>query len=110
MPKSGWIIAAWLGLLFAAAGCGTHVVSVPCNTSSCPGCCDEKGDCQAGTSALICGSNGAMCTACKAGQQCGTTGTCGGAGGGGRVGGGYGHGGGGGGGGVGGGSCTGGGA
>jgi hypothetical protein len=41
-----------------------------CDSSSCLGCCDAKGACQAGYMPLACGARGAQCAACGANEQC----------------------------------------
>ncbi|MBI3180928.1 MAG: VCBS repeat-containing protein [Myxococcales bacterium] len=62
-----------------------------CGPSTCSGCCDVTGACQAGNFANACGSAGSQCTICALGQTCqlgycmvaGTSGDAGGGGGGG---------------------------
>jgi hypothetical protein len=49
---------------------------------TCPGCCDESGQCQAGTTATACGRGGTSCIRCTAPETCGggapgTSGVCG---------------------------------
>lgn len=48
----------------------------PCGPSSCMGCCDENGECLAGTGLLACGAAGGACVACEANQAC-LAGACG---------------------------------
>lgn len=50
--------------------------SQTCNSSTCQGCCDESGECHAGTGLFECGAGGAMCVACAANQVC-AAGACG---------------------------------
>jgi hypothetical protein len=47
-----------------------------CGPSTCLGCCDENGECLAGSSLLACGVGGAECVACAANQAC-LLGACG---------------------------------
>lgn len=46
-----------------------------CNSSTCQGCCDQRGACQVGTSQTSCGARGMLCTECGAGLTC-STGAC----------------------------------
>ncbi|MBL8918328.1 MAG: VWA domain-containing protein [Myxococcaceae bacterium] len=65
----GW--TTLLGLFFFAistGGCGRN--AVPCGPSSCTGCCDSAGQCQSLPSVSACGSSGAACVQCGAGQTC----------------------------------------
>lgn len=75
--------------LFLGAACSPP--AEPCGPSSCFGCCDASGQCQAGTSDSACGLGGATCGICAAGlcqaNACRSSST-GGGGGGGSVGGG----------------------
>jgi hypothetical protein len=41
-----------------------------CNPSTCAGCCDERGSCQSGTTAFVCGVGGSACIACPQGFTC----------------------------------------
>jgi hypothetical protein len=48
----------------------------PCwSAGSCDGCCDEAGECLAGTALFECGTGGAMCTACMPNEIC-SAGAC----------------------------------
>lgn len=47
-----------------------------CGPSTCMGCCDENGECLAGTALLACGVGGGTCAACEANQAC-HAGACG---------------------------------
>lgn len=81
---------ALAAVVLAVAG----ACSTPCDKQTCAsGCCDSSGVCQV-SSAVSCGSRGAACVQCKAGQVCiepqavcssGTVGSGGGGGGGGAV-------------------------
>jgi len=42
----------------------------PCGPGSCEGCCDEAGECLAGTGLFECGAGGNACTACEANEVC----------------------------------------
>ncbi|MCC6332869.1 MAG: hypothetical protein IT380_02645 [Myxococcales bacterium] len=48
----------------------------PCGPSNCLGCCDENGECLAGSGLLACGLGGGVCVACTANQAC-LAGACG---------------------------------
>ncbi len=50
------------------ASCGAP--KAKCNTTTCFGCCDDKGECQAGTSTAACGNNAGVCAACQFGSIC----------------------------------------
>jgi hypothetical protein len=41
-----------------------------CSASTCEGCCDATGQCQAGTTSQVCGSGASQCVACTPAQQC----------------------------------------
>ncbi|MBL8951433.1 MAG: hypothetical protein JNK82_11680 [Myxococcaceae bacterium] len=43
----------------------------PCDPSTCMGCCDEAGECLAGTNLFECGAGGGRCVACAANELCG---------------------------------------
>lgn len=53
------VVAVWLG-----------ACQRPCGPSTCDGCCAADGLCLEGTSALECGSGGAACERCPAGERC----------------------------------------
>ena len=58
-------------LTLALIGCEPGASSTPtCTPQSCPGCCDQTGQCQTGTGDQICGSLGGVCIACAQGQKC----------------------------------------
>jgi hypothetical protein len=63
------------GLLVAACG-GGPAPKKECTPSTCQGCCDESGECLAGTALFACGAGGESCVACEANQVC-TMGGCG---------------------------------
>jgi hypothetical protein len=42
----------------------------PCTVELCAGCCDSRGECQAGTGSDACGKNGAACVACGTESRC----------------------------------------
>ncbi len=66
--------AAALVVGFLVASCGP--TAKPCGPSTCAdGCCDELGECVAGTALFECGAGGASCTRCQANQSC-QQGTC----------------------------------
>jgi hypothetical protein len=48
----------------------------PCGPGLCMGCCDELGECLAGTALFECGGGGNKCSACAANQVC-SAGACG---------------------------------
>ncbi|MEW5738259.1 MAG: hypothetical protein AB1938_05000 [Myxococcota bacterium] len=105
--------AAFLAGMISFSGCGSGTKDC---ASTCQGCCDADGECQAGTALQACGAAGSRCVACAGNQSCqlgvctpqgaggGTGGATGGGSGGGGAGGGAGGGGGGGGGATGGGA------
>ncbi len=47
-----------------------------CSAASCLGCCDAKGQCQAGTDDRVCGRGGAACGVCTGLGVCGLGGVC----------------------------------
>jgi len=49
--------------------------SKPCGPGTCDGCCDEAGECLAGTALFECGAGGAMCAACLPNEIC-SAGAC----------------------------------
>lgn len=51
-----------------ANACGSQ--TRPCNASTCTGCCDESGECLAGTGLRECGMGGAACASCAANEVC----------------------------------------
>ncbi len=55
------------GLAFLHA-CGPTIK--PCSAKTCDGCCDENGQCLAGSSVFECGSGGNSCSRCEANQAC----------------------------------------
>jgi hypothetical protein len=79
--------ALGLGVLgvFLVAGCSSPPPS-SCDGTNCTGCCTSAGMCVSGQANDFCGSGGAACDVCVAGQTCGA-GKCGGASGGGAGGG-----------------------
>jgi len=52
-----------------AGGAGGGSV-IGCNSTTCPGCCDDNGTCFTGRVDVACGTNGASCAVCPNGQQC----------------------------------------
>lgn len=76
------VLGSVVGLVAAfTPACGPGRKPVTCNASICPGCCDENAQCFTGLADVACGSAGASCTACSAGQTCQSAGTDGGTGG-----------------------------
>ncbi len=78
------------GVLVVAASCGPTSL---CSPTTCLGCCDARGECHPGSSAMACGLSGGSCQQCVLGGgcingQCGTFGGGNGATGGGGGGGG----------------------
>lgn len=54
---------------FCVASCGP--TAKPCGPSTCAdGCCDELGECVAGTALFECGGGGTACTRCLPNQTC----------------------------------------
>src|SRR5205809_731246 len=41
-----------------------------CGPGACDGCCDEAGECHAGTGLFECGNGGKACVACAANEVC----------------------------------------
>ena len=67
---AGFVVGVILAI---APSCGG---TKPCNSSTCStGCCDAKGECQAGTSNGACGQLGGTCQICQIAQAC-SLGTC----------------------------------
>lgn len=54
---------------------GCSCPSPKCDPSSCSGCCDERGECQAGMDRGACGASASRCVACSTSQVC-LLGTC----------------------------------
>lgn len=54
--------------LSVASSCGP--APQPCGPSTCTGCCDENGECLAGTGLLACGVGGNTCAVCATNQAC----------------------------------------
>ena len=57
-------------LMFALTGSGCGVNPKPCSAPSCAGCCDEGGECLAGTGLFECGAGGAQCARCAVIDTC----------------------------------------
>ena len=55
---------------FAVSACGTSTVAPTCTPASCDGCCDSTDKCRVGNLEAACGSAGASCNVCVAGQLC----------------------------------------
>jgi len=51
-------------------GTGRRGCRVVCGPSTCNGCCDATGTCRTGTSNAVCGTGGALCTACSGSNSC----------------------------------------
>ena len=51
-------------------------VNTLCSSSTCNGCCDATGKCQAGTSNTACGANGLNCVDCNSSETCSASRTC----------------------------------
>lgn len=66
-----WFITALL--LTLATSCGR--TTLPCEPSTCSGCCDGYGNCQAGTENEECGVGAKSCVFCARGATC-TQGQC----------------------------------
>jgi hypothetical protein len=58
------------GVLSLTPACGMRPPVVRCNADNCAGCCDENAQCFTGLSNQQCGSAGASCGPCTAGQTC----------------------------------------
>jgi hypothetical protein len=53
-------------------GCGQEVYGGSvCDATTCAGCCDDQGKCQAGTVTTACGGGGMLCVTCPGTQTCG---------------------------------------
>jgi hypothetical protein len=57
-----------VAMLFLGPSCGA--TPRPCGPDWCAGCCDEGGECHAGTGLLECGGGGEACFACSPHQVC----------------------------------------
>ena len=57
-------------LIFALTGSGCGVNPKPSSAPSCSGCCDESGECLAGTGLFECGATGARCARCAVTDTC----------------------------------------
>ncbi|MEW5738592.1 MAG: hypothetical protein AB1938_06675 [Myxococcota bacterium] len=55
-------------LLTLGASCGGS--TLPCDSTSCSGCCDSAGQCLQGTSLNACGQSGEACRVCGTGEVC----------------------------------------
>ena len=64
-----------VGFMFALAVSSCGGGAKPCTPKSCLGCCDEGGECLAGTGLLECGVSGAKCARCEVTDSC-RTGLC----------------------------------
>ncbi len=60
--------AAALLLSLLLSGCSCDAVG-RCRTP-CSGCCDARGECQSGIADALCGTGGALCSACGAPETC----------------------------------------
>ncbi len=58
------------GVIGFTPACGVRPPPVRCSADNCSGCCDENAQCFTGLADTKCGSNGASCSACTAGQTC----------------------------------------
>ncbi len=47
-----------------------------CSSSTCIGCCDAQGKCQAGSSNAACGANGLTCVNCNGNETCSASHSC----------------------------------
>lgn len=56
------------GFAVSLASCGAAPKA--CGPSTCNGCCDQNGECLAGSAVFECGSGGAMCAACQVNELC----------------------------------------
>jgi hypothetical protein len=56
------------GFAVSLASCGAAPKA--CGPSTCNGCCDQNGECLAGSAVFECGSGGAMCRACQVNELC----------------------------------------
>ncbi|MFZ5442223.1 MAG: EGF domain-containing protein [Myxococcota bacterium] len=72
MRLSSLVLFASLALGLAACSPNSQK---DCSPSTCNGCCDSTGTCQAGNTPLACGVSGAVCGACQLGESC-TFGQC----------------------------------
>jgi hypothetical protein len=60
-----------LTLTLTMVACGDSTSFDPlCGPQSCSGCCDLQGNCQDGITSNACGTGGASCSACPAGESC----------------------------------------
>ena len=75
MRAFAFVFAASLALLSCSAGPTT---STKCGPTTCSGCCDLGGNCQAGATSVACGAGGATCAQCPGAESC-TFGLCSGA-------------------------------
>ncbi len=64
------LVAAALSLV---AGCSAPAPL--CSTATCPGCCDDCGQCQAGVDRMACGLRGVSCRRCALSDDC-VSGSC----------------------------------
>lgn len=60
----------WAVSLSVVAVLGLGCPRSSCDASSCDGCCDANGECQAGNQVSACGASGAACHTCVTGQAC----------------------------------------
>jgi hypothetical protein len=81
MSARAFLVGLAIGSMAAMTpACGT--TTKRCLRSNCAGCCDANDECQLGTQAFACGTDGRMCSTCQMGQTCGNGVCVGGAGGG----------------------------
>jgi hypothetical protein len=62
-------------MVVVANGVASSSVTLQVASTTCAGCVDPSGACQAGNVAFACGAGGAACAACSANQSC-TNGAC----------------------------------
>ena len=78
------LVVVYAFAAFAALGCGDDEPPQDdgprpddaCNAVSCNGCCDDFGNCLAGSAVEACGVNGASCVGCPTRQACSIAGRC----------------------------------
>ena len=69
MKRFAVFAALWVGIAVAIApGCGT--APKVCGADNCQGCCDENGECHAGSGLFECGGGGEACVKCPANDVC----------------------------------------
>ncbi len=64
------LLVAAASMLLVANGCSSSTGTSACGPDTCNGCCSSSGQCLSGDTEAGCGTAGALCSVCLAGQVC----------------------------------------